>query len=65
MVYTVQTWFCDACGKKIENYKGRLVINRDLNDSLTDIDDAIESEGIDLCKDCMKSFNEWKKSRMS
>lgn len=65
MVYTDQTWFCDACGKKIENYRGRLVINRNLNDAFTDIDDAIESEGMDLCKDCMKSFEEWKESRMS
>ena len=51
MIKITKQWFCDACGKDITyaDYIGSIEIN--------------DSGVYDFCKDCMISFNEWRKSR--
>ena len=59
MIKETRRYFCDACGKDMTNdmYVGR-------KEFITIDDDFYcHSEGFDLCKDCMISFNEWVKSR--
>lgn len=52
MIKITKQYFCDACGEDITHadYIGRSIEISDLNGYL-------------FCKDCMISFNEWRKSR--
>lgn len=50
-------WVCDACGKDIgDGYMGKVEYSGPKYDD-------VESANLDFCKDCMISFNEWRKSR--
>ena len=64
MIYTDTKWFCDACGKEMKDYIGSIELNRPLNNGQK-LDYIVESKAYDFCIDCMKSFNEWKRSRMT
>ena len=60
MLRTTYKWYCDACGKEINgDYKGHIEVKRYREED----DDYLTTTGMDFCKDCMISFNEWRESR--
>lgn len=57
MIRKTIEYVCDACGKRIDDYKGHLGLNQ------ADEEGCVWTEGLDFCKECMKSFNEWRYQR--
>lgn len=58
MIKETRQYFCDACGKEITStYFARkqfITIDEDL---------YCQSEGMDFCYECMKSFRRWLEGR--
>lgn len=57
MIEETRTYWCDACGRKINGYVGSIDVI-EFNE-----DGYAESVGRDFCKDCMSSFQKWLKER--
>ena len=58
MIKETRTYYCDACGKEIKGYVGSInVVELDRDGYPSSV------ERDDFCEPCMKSFQEWLRSR--